>query len=71
MVAKNKSCYGLRDTGNNTKMFHTVVNGGRSKKIITRNETSEGSILEDDKKIEEKIVDYFKLLYSGVGTSRP
>lgn len=60
-----------RDTGNNTKMFHTVVNGRRSKKIITRNETSEGSILEDDKKIEEKIVDYFKLLYSGVGTSRP
>lgn len=52
-------------------MFHTVVNSRRSKKIITRNETSEGSILEDEKKIEEKIVDYFKLLYSGVGTSRP
>ncbi|TXG60299.1 hypothetical protein EZV62_014872 [Acer yangbiense] len=56
---------------NNTRFFHRLVNGRRNCYFINKMETRDGVIIENNSKIEEEIISYFKDLYSHEEISRP
>lgn len=67
---KSKALW-AKEGDNNTRMFHSIVNGRKNRNMIKKLESLEGNIIEGDAGIEAEIIRYFSVLYSDGGVSRP
>ena len=67
---KSKALW-AKEGDNNTRMFHSIVNGRKNRNLIKKLESWERNIIEDDNGTEAKIIRYFSVPYSDGGFSRP